>query len=110
MKEKKKLKGLSMADTRGPQSYLYTMTIAEARMAVRVETHMLDIASNMKAKYNGRMECGACTDQVEESQIHLEEECVGFEDIRRKYDLTTLIGKSRFFVEVMIARAKLGRG
>ena len=85
------------------------MNLSEARMAVRLESNMLDIASNMKKKYRGRMLCQACDNEEEETQAHLEV-CEGYVHLRGNYDLDNMVDKSRFFAKLMIERAKNGRG
>ena len=91
-----------------PRPYLTNLNLSEARIAFRLETHMLDIASNMKQKYKGRMQCIACTDGVEESQEHIEV-CGGYAHLRGVYDLYDMGDKARFYSKVMVDRAKKGR-
>ena len=108
MKTKKKLKDLANHDLRVPRPYLATMNLGEARMAVKLETRMLDIASNMKARYKENMACQACNNAEEETQEHLEE-CDGYTHIRSNYDLIDMVDKARFFSKLMLERAKEGR-
>ena len=84
------------------------MNLGEARVAVRLETHMLDVATNIKQKYEGRMACTACPMNIEESQEHLEE-CVGYAHLREDYDMYDMKDKARFYSKVMVERAKKGR-
>ena len=108
MKPLKKLKPLSEQDLRCPSPYLSTLCLEEARMAVRLDTFMLDCSNNMKNKYVGRMVCEACLEGVIETQEHLEL-CDGYAHIREKYDMYKIEDKVKFFGEVMMARAKSGR-
>ena len=57
-----KVKGieLSSKDLRKPQAYFYTSSLVEARMSFRLQNRMLDIPSDMRGRYLGRMGCEAC--------------------------------------------------
>ena len=57
---KEKGKELMKVDIRKPQAYLASSSLAEARMAFRVQNRMLDIAGDMPGRYLGRMACQAC--------------------------------------------------
>ena len=104
----KKLKELSKHDLRNPRPYLATMILEEARMAVRLETFMLDCSANMKGKYQGKMECVLCKEDEYESQEHLEK-CMSLSQLRTTVNMDIMAEKVAYFKEVMMIRARAGR-
>ena len=69
---KEKGKELVKVDIRKPQEYLASCSLAEARIAFRVQNRMLDIPGDMPGRYLGRETCEACLawrreDEQEES-------------------------------------------
>ena len=56
----KKTMNLANNDLSGPRPYFSSMCLLEVRLAVRLETFMVDCAGNMKEKYKGRLDCFMC--------------------------------------------------
>ena len=116
-----KVKGieLSVKDLRKPQPYFYTSSLVEARMSFRILNRMLDIPSDMRGRYLGRMGCEACLawrqgeeggqeEDEEEAPVvtaaHLEE-CPGYGFLRAGKDLTLHKDKVEYFLRVMKMRS-----
>ena len=102
-----------MVDIRKPQEYLATCSLAEARMAFRVQNRMLDIPGDMPGRYLGRETCQACLAwrEVEEQEAapivtrdHLEE-CRGYAYLRAGKDMCVLKDRTQYFMTVMRMRS-----
>ena len=95
-----------MLDIRTPQEYLSSCSLAEAKMAFRVQ--MLDIPG----RYLGREDCQACLAWREEGQEagptvtreHLEV-CQGYAYLRAGKDLCVLKDRTKYFMTVMAMRS-----
>ena len=110
---KEKGKELFMVDIRKPQEYLASCSLAEARMAFRVQNRMLDIPGDMPGRYLGREACQACLAwwEVEEQEApptvtrdHLEE-CRGYAYLRAGKDMCVLKDRTQYFMSVMRMRS-----
>ena len=109
---KEKGKELYQVDIRKPQEYLASCSLAEARMAFRVQNRMLDIPGDMPGRYLGREACKACVawrgeDEQEEAPTvtreHLEV-CQGYAFLRAGKDLCVLKDRTRYSMAVMTMR------
>ena len=99
---KKKGKKPNQVDIRRPQEYLASCSLAEARMAFRVQNQMLDIPGDMPGRYLGREACKACVAWrgVDERL----EVCQGYAFLRAGKDLCILKDRTRYFMAVMTMR------
>ena len=119
LKEKAPHKGkeLLRLDISKPQGYLLCSSLAEARMAFRVQNRMLDIPGDMRKRYTGRMGCSACLawrqgeggEETKDAPIltreHLEV-CEGYAFLRTGRDLIVETDMTRFAMDVMRLRTK----
>ena len=103
-------------DIRKPQEYLASCSLAEARMAFRVQNRMLDIPGDMPGRYLGREGCQACLpwrreDGLEEvaaptvTREHLEV-CKGYAYLRAGKDLAIKKEQTQYFMAVMAMRKR----
>ena len=103
-------------DIRKPQEYLASCSLAEARMAFRVQNRMLDIPGDMPGRYLGREGCQACLpwrreDELEEvaaptvTREHLEV-CKGYAYLRAGKDLAIKKEQTQYFMAVMAMRKR----
>ena len=105
-----------MLDIRTPQEYLSSCSLAEARMAFRVQNRMLDIpgpgAGDMPGRYLGREDCRACLAWREGGQEagptvtreHLVV-CQGYAYLRAGKGLCVLKDRTKYFMTVMAMRS-----
>ena len=109
---KEKGKELFQMDIRKPQEYLASSSLAEARMAFRVQNRMLDIPGDMPGRYLGRETCEACLawrseDEQEAAPTvtreHLEL-CRGYAYLRAGKDLSIVKDQTQYFMAVMAMR------
>ena len=104
-----------MVDIRKPQEYLASCSLAEARMAFRIQNRMLDIPGDMPGRYIGREACEACVawrrseDEQEAAPTvtreHLEL-CQGYTYLRAVKDLCVQSDRTKYFMAVMAMRSK----
>jgi hypothetical protein len=113
-----KVKGTELIkkDLRRPQEYFLTSSLPEARMSFRLQNRMLDIPSDMRGRYLGRMGCEACLawrrgEGGEEKEAaptvtasHLEV-CPGYAALRAGKDLYIEKDKVLYFIQVMRMRS-----
>ena len=110
------------------KEYFSTLDLEGIRMRMRISGGMVNtIRSNYKQKYRRRnqpISCQSCKsnrnsnesegnvededDEPRDTQIHVLEECVAFEDIRALHDLTSDAGLVNFFSEVVKRRIQEG--
>ena len=111
LKEKDKCAELVKKDIREPQQYLLNSSLAEARVAFRVQCGMLDIPRDMHGRYVGRMGCMACLPWRQESGKEVEEaptetrehimECPGYAFLRAGKDLDVERDRTHYFMDVL---------
>ena len=81
------------------KQYFFDLDLPSVRYRFRISSKMLDVRANFPRKYRPiGMECPSCKQanslnnitlvQPHESQEHLEKECIAFEEIRSRYDLS----------------------
>ena len=103
-------------DIRKPKEYLASCSLAEARMAFRVQNRMLDIPGDMPGRYLERETCEAClawrSEEEQEAapaptvtREHLEE-CRGYAYLRAGKDLGVLKDRTQYFMAVMNLRSQ----
>ena len=115
-KAPQKGKELLKLDITKPQSYLTNSSLAEARIAFRVQNRMLDIPGDMRGRYPGRMGCNAClawrqgedgeeTEDAPTLTREHAEECRGYAYLRAGRDLIVERGQTKFFMDVLRLRS-----
>ena len=101
MNKYEKLKDIKNEDFRVEQEYLKEKAMDTARMAFRIRTKMVkNIKMNFKNLYRNDLKCKECDMEEEESQEHMLE-CPGWREERGGLDVSTILGKVKFFMEVM---------
>ena len=72
-------------DCRKEQDYMSNVSLFDSRLEFRYQANMLDTRTTMANKYNQKA-CPHCRegqeDGVEESPIHMLEECAAYRDLR----------------------------
>ena len=95
------MKDIKNEDFRVEQEYLKEKAMDTARMAFRIRTKMVkNINMNFKNLYRNDLKCKECDMEEEESQEHMLE-CPGWREERGGLDVSTILGKVKFFMEVM---------
>ena len=109
------------------KEYFLKLDLESVRMRLRISSGMVNkIKGNYKDKYRRRnksITCSSCAPLLRENkpdgepdkppekppdtQIHLLEECVAFEDVRESTDLKTDAGLVSFFNEVVKRRTEM---
>ena len=100
---------LHRCDIREPQEYLKKGSLAEARIAFRVQNRMLDIPADMPGRYRGRMRCRCClawrVERKEEEAPVLDREhievCPGLATLREGRELHNKREHTLYFMDVM---------
>ena len=101
MNKYEKLKDIKNEDFGVEQEYLKEKAMDTARMAFRIRTKMVkNIKMNFKNLYRNDLKCKECDMEEEESQEHMLE-CPGWREERGGLDVSTILGKVKFFMEVM---------
>ena len=81
----KKLKEMANMDCRKEQDYMSNVSLSDSRLEFRYQANMLDTRTTMANKYKQKA-CPHCRegqeDGVEESPIHMLEECAAYSDLR----------------------------
>ena len=105
------------------KKYFYEMDLESVRMRLRISSGMVEgIKGNFKDKYrksNTSITCPSCkqisnnnsgdkdVEKPKDTQNHLLEECVAFDEVRKSLDLETDSGLVSFFAEVVRRRTSI---
>ena len=96
------------------KSYFFSLDLESVRYRFRISSKMLDIRTNFPGKYRSvGFDCPSCKQansykkQSVESQEHIENSCIAFEEIRSRYDLSEDDQIVLFFKEAFAHRDNL---
>ena len=90
--------GDRVSDDPKDNTYMTYMTLNNCRLWMRVRARMMKgIKMNHKSSHLDNLSCSFCNGTMDESQEHLEEECLGCDFERRNLKMHTLRGKQIFW-------------
>ena len=106
------------SETFARKQYFFDLDLPSVRFRFRISSKMLDVRANFPRKYRSTgIECPSCKQsnvvntatlgQPPESQEHLENDCVAFDEIRSRYDLSEDGQLVSFFREALTQREYL---